>query len=46
MQRTLKRPSLGVKIGCQSFTDLEYADDVANGFARRVTPYPNSWFSL
>ena len=38
MQRTLERSSLGVNIGCQSFTDLDYAD------ARRVAPYPNSWF--
>ena len=29
LQRTLERSSLGVKIGCQSFTDLDYADDVA-----------------
>ena len=28
MQRTLERYSLGVKIGCQSFTDLDYADDI------------------
>jgi len=29
MQCTLERSSLGVNIGCQSFTDLDYADDVA-----------------
>jgi len=29
MQRTLERSFLGVNIGCQSFTDLDYADDVA-----------------
>ena len=28
MQCTLDRSSLGVNIGCQSFTDLDYADDV------------------
>jgi len=29
MQRTLERSSLGVNVGFQSFTDLDYADDVA-----------------
>jgi len=29
MQRTLERSSLGVNIGRQTFTDLNYADDVA-----------------
>jgi len=29
MQRTFERSSLGVNIGCQTFTDLDYADDVA-----------------
>jgi len=28
MQRTLERSLLGVNIGCQSFTDLDYADDL------------------
>ena len=28
-QRTLERYSLGVNVGCQSFTDVDYADDVA-----------------
>jgi len=28
MQHTLETSSLGVNIGCQSFTDLDYADDV------------------
>ena len=29
IQRTLEISSLGVKIGCWSFADLDYADDVA-----------------
>jgi len=29
MQRTLERSSLGVNIGRQTFTDLDYTDDVA-----------------
>jgi len=29
IQRTIEISSLGVKIGCWSFTDLDYADDVA-----------------
>jgi len=29
MQRTLERSSLGVNVGRQTFTDLDYADDVA-----------------
>ena len=29
MQRTLKTSSLSIKIGCQSFMDLDYTDDLA-----------------
>jgi len=29
MQRTLERAYLGVNIGCQSFKDVDYVDDVA-----------------
>jgi len=29
IQCTLEISSLGVKVGCWSFTDLDYADDVA-----------------
>jgi len=45
VQSTLKRSPLGVKIGCQSSIDLDYANDLALlTELLRIVAVPYSWF--